>query len=171
MIRKTLSDFTSCIVTLIWADGINRTKPVLFTYDKRFRFSDIKTPRRKQLYQRLQSALVKNGLVPEQVILLEGTRKYVGESSCILRSFLETANILPESIIFHDQGHAFKEAGQSVIEKWTSARDYTYPPPVHQFISPNDCHLHGAAKAKWRSISAENGWGPDDAVESELCLL
>jgi len=31
-----VSNFTNCIVTCIWADGVNRTPPVLFTYNKKF---------------------------------------------------------------------------------------------------------------------------------------
>ena len=44
-------------------------------------------------------------------------------------------------------------------------------PPVYQLLSPNDNHHHGAAKAKWRKKCAEEGWGPEDSVESELFLL
>jgi len=148
-----------------------RSRLILFTYDKRFRQTGITTPRRLRFYERLKDALTNNNLLPEQVVLLEGSRKYVAESPSLVRSYLEQVDFLPESTIFTDQGHAFFQNRVSVIETRTSARSYTYPPSVHQYLSPNDNHYHGAAKARWRSIIAKNGWGPEDAIESELCLL
>jgi len=76
-----------------------RTKPVLFTRDKRYRKTGITTPRRREAYKRLQDALGKNGLVPEQVVLLEGNGKYVAENPGLVRTYLEQAELAPESVI------------------------------------------------------------------------
>jgi len=72
-----------------------RTRPILFSYDKRFRQTGITTPRRRAIYRKLQDALNNNGLHPEQVVLLGDTRKYVPDSQTILRTFLERMSFLP----------------------------------------------------------------------------
>jgi hypothetical protein len=42
-----------------------------------------------------------------------------------------------------------------------------YPAPVHQYLSPNDNRLHGAAKARWRNSRVDF----KNDVESSLMLL
>ena len=170
-IRKNHSDFTTCIATLLWSDGEMRTRPVMFTFDKRYRLTGITTQRRKAAFQKLQEALSRNRLLPEQVVLLEGKRKYVPETPSIVEEFLGSVVLPLGCVMFTDDGNAFFDHGMSVIEKTSSARHYTYPPPVHQYISPNDNHHHGAAKQKWRAKALEEGWCENDTVESELFLL
>ena len=77
----------------------------------------------------------------------------------------------PRSTILSDLGNAFFDDMGAVIPRLFRCRTAQYPPAVHHFLSPNDNHYHGSAKAKWRQMSAENGWGQDDSVESSLCLL
>lgn len=43
----------------------------------------------------------------------------------------------------------------------------TYPPPVHQYLSPNDNHLHGVAKKRWRALGLDHS----DDVLSTLTLM
>ena len=144
---------------------------MLFTFDKRFRSSEITTPRRKLAFQKFHETLETNLLDAKQVVVLQGKKNYVAESPSIIREYFRRVSCEPESVIFTDMGNAFFENGESVIERVSSHRTYQYPPAVHQYISPNDHFHHGAVKAKWRKIQAQKGWGQDDAVQSELCLL
>ena len=74
-------------------------------------------------------------------------------------------------MIFTDRGKAFLEKKEQIIPKYYKTRTATYPPPIHQYLSPNDNHYHGAAKARWEAIKRRKKWGPGDTVKSELCLL
>ena len=80
-----------------------RSRPVLFTYDKRFRMTGTTTERRKAAFRKLQDALSRNGVLPEQVVVLEGNRKYVAESPTIVRAFLGMVDLPPGSVIFTDE--------------------------------------------------------------------
>ena len=42
----SISRFTNCIITVVWADGVNRTPPVLFTLNQLLRFDRHSTPKR-----------------------------------------------------------------------------------------------------------------------------
>jgi hypothetical protein len=75
------------------------------------------------------------------------------------------------AVIFHDQGNAFLSDKESVVPLIFGVKAATYPPIIHQFLSPNDNRFHGAAKEKWRSMACEKQWGKDDSVESSLALL
>ena len=156
---------------MIWSDGVNRTKPVLFTYDKRFRTAPPNTTRRRELHQRLMACLEENGLTADQVVVLPGNKTFVRESPAILRSYLAMVQIPVGCRVLHDCGRAFFEKGESVIEQCCNVQTATYPPAIHHYLSPNDNRLHGAAKGKWRGICAELGWGKDKVVEGDTFLL
>jgi hypothetical protein len=49
------SDYTNCIVTVLWADGTNRTPPLLFTFNLAFRRDRKRTARRDDLVTYLDS--------------------------------------------------------------------------------------------------------------------
>lgn len=36
-----IAQFTNCIVTVVWSDGVNRTPPVLFTFNGKFRLDRV----------------------------------------------------------------------------------------------------------------------------------
>src|SRR5580704_9711337 len=63
-----------------------------------------------------------------------------------------------------DCGSAF---GSGVLEALGFSRHAQYPPAVHQYLSPNDNNLHGAAKQLWR----QSGVDFRDDVSSSLLLL
>ena len=72
-----------------------------------------------------------------------------------------------EVIFFSDNGSAFKNANGSVIEQMGYANHVFYPACVHQYLSPNDNKLHGAAKSKWHGMPISF----DDDVESSIALM
>ena len=107
----------------------------------------------------------KYGVGANQVVWLGGSSHYVPESRALVERFRATNQIPPNSVIFHDKGNAFMDHGESIIPSLFGTLSATYPPLVHQFLRPNDNRFHGAAKAKWRSLAAERGWGKDEAVD------
>ena len=163
--------YTGCIVTLIWVDGIPRTRPVLFTSDPKFRDVNLHTASQKATYRQYQELLKHFRVSPEQIIYLPESSYYVGESEKLLREFFSIAKVPPNSVIFSDQGNAFFSGGEHLIPKLCGARTATYPPLIHHYLSPNDNHYHGVCKAKWRAAQVENGWGERHSLESNIFLL
>ena len=163
--------YTDCIVTVLWADGVMRTPPVLFTYNPKFMKNNITTPRRKAIHTKYLDLLSQFALDDCQIVHLEGSRQYVPESSDLVQQYFTIFPIPPGSVIFSDQGNAFFKDRRPVLLDCGASLTFTYPPVVHQYLSPNDNHHHGSAKAKWRSKIAETGWGKDDSLETSLCLL
>jgi len=115
--------------------------------------------------------MAKYGIMPSQIVWMNTTRHYVPESSDLLIAYRARVEIPDGATIFSDKGNAFSMEGEQVLSKYFGVKTATYPPIVHHYLSPNDNHLHGLAKAKWRAESARNGWGKEDGVESSLCLL
>ena len=111
------------------------------------------------------------GITPNQIVWMNTTRQYIAESNDLLIAYRARVEIPDGATIFSDKGNAFSKDGESVLSKYFDVKTATYPPIVHHYLSPNDNHLHGLEKAKWRAESAKNGWGKDDGVESSLCLL
>ena len=66
-----------------------------------------------------------------------------------------------------DNGAAFKNENESVIEAEKYGKHVFYPACVHQYLSPNDNNLHGVAKAKWRAEFKQF----EDDVRCSLYLL
>jgi hypothetical protein len=93
-----LSEFTSCIVTVAWADGVNRTPPMLFTYDVAFRHDRKRTTRRDDQVARLDDCLARHGIDASRVVFVgkkEGEgRSYVAESGHLLRLFSSSSTVL-----------------------------------------------------------------------------
>jgi len=129
-----------------------RTPPVLFTFDKCFRTDSLTTPRRRAAHERFQKYLAELNLSPSQVVVLTGNKMYVRESPDLVEIFFSRYDIAPGSIIFSDNGRSFFRNKQPLIPQICQATTSTYPAIVHQFLSPNDNHHHGAAKAKWRAM-------------------
>ena len=106
-----------------------------------------------------------------QVFWLEGSSNYVPESRHILELYGSMVEVPTNAVIFHDEGNALMNDGASIVPLIFNCRAATYPPIIHQYLSPNDNHYHGAAKAKWRQMAAKEMWDKDDSVESSLSLL
>jgi transposase len=166
-----ITQFTNCIVTVVWSDGVNRTPPVLFTFNGKFRFDRVGRKAWAQERDHLVNALVRYGIDAKRVIYI-GTEKnetsiYASESAGLLRHFFELYRIPLNVVVFSDNGKSFFPGGVSVLESLGFAKHVAYPAPVHQHLSPNDNRLHGAAKARWRN----SGVDFKDDVESSLLLL
>jgi len=143
----------------------------MFTHDSKFRVEGLTTRRRVEINANYKCLLDKYQLTPDQVAYIESDRCYVAESPALLREYFTRFPAPQGSVIISDGGKAFYSGGVSVLQSCGVSRNETLPPLVHQYLSPNDNHHHGAAKAKWRSKCASNGWGKDDSIESSLCLL
>lgn len=166
-----ITQFTNCIITVIWSDGVNRTPPVLFTFNGKFRLDRVGRKAWVQEKEKLVNALKRFGINAKRVIYIgtekKETRIYASESTDLLRRFFALYQIPPNVVAFSDNGKSFFPGGVSVLESLGFAKHVSYPAPVHQHLSPNDNRLHGTAKARWRN----SGVDFKDDVESSLLLL
>ena len=165
-----LTSYTNCIVTCVWADGGNRTPPVLFTYNQEFRLDRPPTARRIAQVEHLRSCLQWYDIEPHRIIYV-GTdkgehRTYCSESAELIRRFFDLWEVREHGIAFSDNGNAFYPQCNSVLLALGFDSHYPYPAPVHQYLSPNDNNLHGSAKASWRSMCDNFG----DDVDA-CCML
>ena len=166
-----ITQFTNCMVTVVWSDGVNRTPPVLFTFDGKFRLDRVGHKAWVPERDNLVNALARFGIDAQRIIYLGAeqneTRRYVSESAELLRCFFALYPIPPKVVVFSDNGKSFFPGRVSALESLGFAKHVPYPAPVHQHLSPNDNRLHGTAKAKWRN----RGVDFKDDVESSLLLL
>ena len=82
-------------------------------------------------------------------------------------SFFDHYGVRHHTTVLSDNGNSFKENGADIFDLLEFERHYCYPAAVHQFLSPNDNRLHGAAKQLWRSSFGDF----DDDVHSSIYLL
>jgi hypothetical protein len=165
------SQFTNCIVTVVWSDGVDRTPPALFTFNGKFRLDRV--GRKAWVLERetFASALARYGIEARRIVYIETDakekHKYVSESADLLRRFFELYELPKRTVVFSDNGSAFYPGGASALKPLGFAEHVAYPAPVHQYLSPNDNRLHGTAKASWRSSRVDF----ENDVESSLMLL
>jgi transposase len=166
-----IAQFTNCIVTVVWSDGVNRTPPVIFTFNGQFRLDRVGRKAWVQEKEKLINALARFGISAKRVVYIgtekNETRIYASESSELLQRFFALYQIPPNVVALSDNGKSLFPCGVSVLESLGFAKHVSYPAPVHQHLSPNDNRLHGTAKARWRS----SGVDFKDDVESSLLLL
>jgi len=166
-----ITRFTNGIVTVVWSDGVNRTPPVLFTFNGKFRVDRIGRKAWDQEREELVDALTRFGIDARRVIYIGAekneSRIYASENAELLRRFFALYRIPPNVVAFSDNGRSFFPGGVSALESLGFAKHVPYPAPVHQYLSPNDNRLHGTAKASWRN----SGVDFRDDVESSLLLL
>jgi hypothetical protein len=75
--------------------------------------------------------------------------------------------VLKGCVVLTDGGKKIQGGQEDVFEKLGAAKHLVYPACVHQFLSPNDNDVHGAAKGKWRNYVRDFS----DDVEACLTLL
>lgn len=171
MAADTSSNFTNCIVTCAWADGINRTPPILFTYNSAFRRDRNPTPRRASIVNHLLECMDKYGISAERIIYIgEDTKemkKYARECPDLIRRFFGVYEVPPGCTIYSDEGNSFFDNGESVLVEVGFEKHCCYPSDVHQYLSVNDNKLHGTSKQSNRS----SGVNYSDDVETCLSLL
>lgn len=172
--RKLISPYTNCILTCVWADGVDRTPPILFTYNKNF----IKKVRRGEydidvLSEEAQDLCDLWGLDEDQVCYIQDfespDKKFVAEHQTLIEHFMWKvySHITWFQVYkFMDAGQAFKKAGLGeYICQWQGGH-FVYPSPVHHLLSPNDNNQHGIGKKKWNSVEDHK-----DDVFASLFLL
>ncbi len=166
-----ISKYTNCIITCLWADGKNRTPPMLFTYNPAFRTDRNRTERRDALEAHLAECLKRHKINVDRVVYIgkeKGEKEvYAKECPDLLRRFFEHYGVEDDSTILSDNGNSFFEDGSSVLEDLGFKKHKCYPANVHQYISPNDNPLHGTAKQPWRTCGVDHS----DDVDSCLTLL
>jgi transposase len=167
-VERAISRYTNCIVTCVWADGANRTPSVLFTYNSAFRTDRNPTARRTEIVKHLEREANRLQIDLDRIVYVGAktgeTRTFVQESSDLLKSFFTYYRVPEGSVALSDYGSAFSGG---VLDALGFSRHVQYPPAVHQYLSPNDNNLHGAAKQLWR----QSGVDFCDDVSSSLLLL
>lgn len=130
------SQFTNCIVTVVWSDGVNRTPPALFTFNGKCRLDRVGRNAWVQERDKLEEALVRYGIEAKRVIYIGAdkneTRTYVCESADLLRRFFALYHVRRKEVVFSDNGTAFFPGGVSVLEALGFTKHVAYPAPVHQ---------------------------------------
>jgi transposase len=171
MSDRSRTSYTNCIITCVWADGKNRTPAVLYTLDPKFRRDRKVTASNKDDVAWLDECLRDYGVNPERVVYVgkgKGEKgNYVSESADLLRRFFEYYRVPKGGIVLSDNGTSFLENGEDIFTKLGFVRHLHYPAAVHQYLSPNDNRLHGAAKKMWRN----SGVDYSDDVNASLYLL
>ena len=165
-----ISSYTNCIITCIWADGVNRTPCMMFTTNPTFQTGRNPTKRRDALVAHLKEMQELYGIASSRIKWLPKTakRKYmVPEAAYLVRIFFEHYGVPPRCFIFSDGGNSFKEKETDVLLSLGFEKHYKYPSASHPFLSPNDNDLHGAAKVPWRL----NVRDFSDDVMATLCLM
>jgi len=164
------SQFTNCIVTVVWSDGENRTPPALFTFNGKFRRDRVGRTAWASDRNALVAALTRYGIDTMRVVYVGADtnerRTYCSESADLLKKFFELYEIPPGTTVFSDNGNAFFPGGISALTPLGFARHVAYPSAVHQYLSPNDNRLHGTSKAAWRASRVDF----KNDVESSLLL-
>lgn len=145
--------YTNCIITCVWANGENRTPAMLFTYDQKFRRDRSPTEKRKAEVAYLDECLTHYEIDADRIVYV-GTEKcenrtFVAESADLVRRFFETYGVEEDCTVLSDNGNAFKDDGVDIFDALGFRQHLCYPAAVHQYLSPNDNRLHGAAKKAW----------------------
>lgn len=171
ILSVSISSYTNCIITVVWADGMNRTPPMLFTYNPEFRRDRHPTVRRVALIQHFDEGLKEKGIDRQRIVYVgkeKGeSRSYVAESPALLRNFFEHYPVPECAVILSDLGGSFVDQGKSVLLDLGFQKHVCYPAAVHQYLSPNDNRLHGTAKKAWRESDIDY----KDDVKSCIFLL
>ena len=168
---KVLVDFTNCIVTAVWSDGVNRTPPVLFTYNGKFRHDRVGRKPWVEDKEWLLHCLTHYGIDASRVVYMgkpqNESRRFVSENAELMRRFFQLYPVVPSAIALSDNGNSLFPKGKSVLEEIGFCKHAAYPAMVHQYLSPNDNRLHGTAKQSWRA----SGVDFNDDVSASLLLL
>lgn len=171
MQSESISTYTNCIVTAVWADGINRTPPMLFTYNNKFSLDHKETPAKVEQMKYLRECARRNKIDVKRLVvigkLINEKEHYARECPDLLRRFWAHYGVPDETLILSDNGKSFFEQGESVLTNLGFNEHRCYAANVHQIISPNDNPLHGTSKQSWRTSDIDHS----DDVASCLRLL
>ena len=168
---NAFADFTNCIVTAVWSDGVNRTPAVLFTYNSRFRFDRVGRKQWVEDKEWLLHCMEHYEIDASRVVYMgkpqNESRVFMYEHTELVHRFFHIYPIMPSAIALSDNGNAVFPKGKSALEEMGFCKHVPYPAAVHQYLSPNDNRLHGTAKQSWRA----SGVDFTDDVSASLSLL
>lgn len=135
------------------------------------------TALRRQKINMLSEFMEEFGIEATQVVVLPrpaGKRKavYCKESAIIVKRFFEIykEEMSKSIVMFHDCANFLSSVCDSLIDEGLLGENVEYPAAIHQYLSPNDNTLHGAAKSIWRNSEHYEGDQVTD-VRSSLYLL
>ena len=169
--HMAIAQHTNGIVTVVWSDGKNRTPPVLFTFNGKFRRDRVGRELWIEQKRWQDECLQDFDVEPWRVVYIgkdkNETRLYASESAELLQRFFERYELPDDVVVFSDNGKSLFPGGVSALVPLGFTKHVAYPAPVHQYLSPNDNRLHGTAKRSWR----ESGVDFKDDVQSSLLLL
>ena len=95
---------------------------------------------------------------------------YVSECADLVEVFFGLygeSEVWKDVVAFTNHGASFQRDGLSILDVIGFHKHVLYPPPVHQYLSPNDNRLHGTAKTAWRAARVDL----KDDVKACLLLL
>jgi len=164
-------DFTNGVVTAVWSDGVNRTPPVLFTYNGRFRFDRVGRRQWVEDKEWLLHCMQHDAIDGSRVVYMgkpqNESRLFMSENAERVRRFFQIYPVVPSAIALSDNGNSLFPEGKSVLEDVGFCKHVPDPAVVHPYLSPNDNRLHGTAKPSWRA----SGVDFTDDVSASLFLL
>ena len=170
-INVPISKYTNAIVTCIWGDGQDHTPCILYTYNKKFRITELNMEHKHDDEKRLLSLLETYKISKNRIVVINddtnGNRQYVSESPELYKAFFGTYKINKNIILYSDNSNAFSDGSNDILKKIGFNFHQYYPVPAHQYLSPNDNGLHGAAKGIWR----QSGVNYSDDVEASIKLM
>jgi len=147
-----LSTWTNCIITCNWSDGVDRTPPILFTYNKKFDCSKKLYRETDEEFKSRKAKFVKYYIDGTQVGILfqrgDEKKKYAAEQPAFVDYFMQ----LYSDAIDWKLVYAFTDAGNAnkkiITNQYGFKHVFVYPPKVHHLLSPNDNNQHGIREKK-----------------------
>ena len=137
---NSIDTHTNCIVTCIWADGVNRTPSMLFTYNQEFRTDRPATDRRDEQVAHFRQLLQQHEIEERRVVYIGTaggeTRRYVAENADLVRRFFGKYGVRPDCVVLSDNGNSFFPAGASVLSELGFCQHITYPSAVPSISLP-----------------------------------
>jgi hypothetical protein len=134
--------FTDCFLTILWADGINRTPTLLFTHNP-----DLDPDGRNAGGVAAQRAQL--GLTPDRVFYKKSKKIVYAEDSDMVFTVLQTnkrAVAWKEVHLMHDAGNPFRVEGVYIFDDSRASEVAVSEPCCHGDLSPNGNSYHGIVK-------------------------
>ena len=126
---------------------------MMWTTSPSFRTDRNMTDRRQKLVDYLEEMKEHYGIDGTRIRWVPKTSKrtnMVSEAAYLVREFFAHYGVPENCVIFSDGGNSFKEKEVDIFPSLGFAQHYIFPSAIHQFLSPTDNDLHGAAKVPWR---------------------
>lgn len=160
----------SCILQCTWADGIDRTPALLFTYSSIAGVDESVVKRNEVIMAEYTVACRKYGVDEMRVLHVDNSaqrdQESMGEKDMFVRLFLEHYNVSKDTTILTNGGIPSKLFSEKLFQELGYGEHLECPSPVHQYLSPN-IGVVEPARAAWQSVERD----PSDSVEAVVALL